>query len=170
MVRERVPEELKSKIHVFNPFFWTKLNQKVTTDSIRSLQRESPSKAVAAGEARMIIRHRQVKQWSKNVDLFDMDFIIFPINESAHWMLIIVCFPGKVETDYAPSYFIKKEEMDRALGRVRKEEEQGGILNGMKEPKEEAGERKAPRSSKTVYNRHPAIILFDSLNLNPRDK
>ncbi|KAK9692716.1 Ulp1 protease family, C-terminal catalytic domain [Popillia japonica] len=39
-------------------------------------------------------RHARVKNWTKNVNLFEKDFIIVPINESCHWFLAIICFPG----------------------------------------------------------------------------
>lgn len=35
-----------------------------------------------------------MKNWTKNVNLFEKDFIIVPINESCHWFLAIICFPG----------------------------------------------------------------------------
>lgn len=39
-------------------------------------------------------RHARVKNWTKNVNLFEKDFIIIPINENCHWFLAIICFPG----------------------------------------------------------------------------
>lgn len=39
-------------------------------------------------------RHARVKTWTKNVNLFEKEFIIVPINENAHWFLAIICFPG----------------------------------------------------------------------------
>lgn len=39
-------------------------------------------------------RHARVKNWTKNVNLFEKDFIIVPINENCHWFLAIICFPG----------------------------------------------------------------------------
>lgn len=48
-------------------------------------------------EAKAAARHRLVRTWTKNVDIFDMDFVIIPINENAHWYLAIICYPGLVE-------------------------------------------------------------------------
>lgn len=39
-------------------------------------------------------RHARVKKWTKNVNLFEKDFVVVPINENAHWFLAIICFPG----------------------------------------------------------------------------
>lgn len=38
--------------------------------------------------------YNRVKNWTKNVNIFEKDFIIIPINENQHWYLAIVCFPG----------------------------------------------------------------------------
>ncbi len=34
-----------------------------------------------------------MKNWTRNVDIFQKDFLIIPINKNAHWYLAIVCFP-----------------------------------------------------------------------------
>lgn len=39
-------------------------------------------------------RHARVSKWTKNVNLFDKDFVIIPINENCHWFLAIICFPN----------------------------------------------------------------------------
>lgn len=36
----------------------------------------------------------KVCKWTKNVDVFDMDYILIPIHDAAHWSLAIVCHPG----------------------------------------------------------------------------
>lgn len=38
-------------------------------------------------------RSERIKNWTKNVNLFDKDFIVIPINEDEHWYLAIICFP-----------------------------------------------------------------------------
>lgn len=42
-------------------------------------------------------RHQRVQSWTKNVNLFEKDFIIIPINEQSHWFLAIICFPNLTE-------------------------------------------------------------------------
>jgi len=34
---------------------------------------------------------KHVCKWTKNINIFDMDFLIFPIVESSHWRLAIIC-------------------------------------------------------------------------------
>ena len=40
--------------------------------------------------------HARVQNWLKNVNIFQKDFIIIPINEHADCFLTIICFPGLV--------------------------------------------------------------------------
>jgi Ulp1 family protease len=41
--------------------------------------------------------HERVRKWTSRVDLFQKDFIIIPVNQSLHWTLAIVCYPGEAE-------------------------------------------------------------------------
>ena len=43
-------------------------------------------------------RHMRVKGWTKKVDLFTRDLVIFPICENnSHWYLVAAVRPGKVD-------------------------------------------------------------------------
>lgn len=42
-------------------------------------------------------RHARVSGWTKNVNIFENDFIVVPINEQSHWFLAIICFPNLTE-------------------------------------------------------------------------
>jgi Ulp1 family protease len=66
--------EHKSKIHYFTCLFYGKL-----------LEVKEPEK-----------RHKTVCRWTKNVDLFKMDFIIIPINFVNHWSLCVVLQPWHI--------------------------------------------------------------------------
>ncbi|XP_034722184.1 sentrin-specific protease 7-like [Etheostoma cragini] len=46
------------------------------------------------------MRHQRVKTWTRNVDVFTKDFLFFPVNQEAHWFLVLVCFPGLEEVQY----------------------------------------------------------------------
>ncbi|KRT80658.1 Peptidase [Oryctes borbonicus] len=84
-----LPEEKKEKVHVFSTFFYKRLTTKPLKGSRRAHPLEADSSLTAAQK-----RHARVKNWTKNVNLFEKDFIIIPINESCHWFLAIICFPG----------------------------------------------------------------------------
>lgn len=62
------------KVHVCNSLFFTKLCEKNRVDDGYEL----------------------VKRWTKNVDIFNFDLIIIPINEGNHWSLFVVVRPGSV--------------------------------------------------------------------------
>jgi len=63
-------EERRAKIHAFSCLFYSKLA-------------EQKDKAA----------HEMVARWSKSFDLFDLSFLLVPVNLSLHWSLIVVYRP-----------------------------------------------------------------------------
>ena len=41
--------------------------------------------------------YARVRKWTARVDLFSKDFIVFPVNQSLHWSLVIICHLGEAE-------------------------------------------------------------------------
>lgn len=64
----KLSPENKNQSYVFNTYFYTTLTRKHITDLPTT---ESKSKT----------RHNRVKKWTKNVNIFQKDFIFIPINE-----------------------------------------------------------------------------------------
>ncbi|KAI9885554.1 MAG: hypothetical protein M1823_002653 [Watsoniomyces obsoletus] len=64
------PEQLK-RIYTFNTFFYERLTSN--------------------GRRAKTVNYDAVSKWTSKVDIFSLDFIIVPINESAHWYLAVVC-------------------------------------------------------------------------------
>uniref|UniRef100_A0A8C6TYB7 Ubiquitin-like protease family profile domain-containing protein n=1 Tax=Neogobius melanostomus TaxID=47308 RepID=A0A8C6TYB7_9GOBI len=83
LVLERLKKEDAQRIHVFSSFFYKRLNQ-----------RERRCGADPSNLPIQKKKHNRVKTWTRHVDLFQKDFIFVPINESAHWYLAVICFPG----------------------------------------------------------------------------
>uniref|UniRef100_A0A3Q3XIP0 Sentrin-specific protease 6 n=1 Tax=Mola mola TaxID=94237 RepID=A0A3Q3XIP0_MOLML len=83
LVLEKLKKEDAQKIHVFSSFFYKRLNQRE--------RRNVPDTTNLPIQKR---KHNRVKTWTRHVDLFQKDFIFVPINESAHWYLAVICFPG----------------------------------------------------------------------------
>lgn len=83
--QEIMSPEQRERTHIFSSFFYKRL----TATSARQRHIERELKMTAAQK-----RHNRVKSWTKNVDLFDKDFIVIPINELSHWFLAVICFPG----------------------------------------------------------------------------
>lgn len=75
--------EQREKSHVFSQFFYKRLT---------TMNKEKDQKLSAAQK-----RHSRVASWTKNINIFDKDFIIIPINEQSHWFLAIICFPNLTE-------------------------------------------------------------------------
>lgn len=48
-------------------------------------------------------RHSQVKKWTRNVDIFEKDFVFVPINEASHWYLAVICYPGLKQEQFESS-------------------------------------------------------------------
>ncbi|KAJ8931084.1 hypothetical protein NQ314_016048 [Rhamnusium bicolor] len=86
---ENLPADQKLKVHTFSTFFYKRL----TTKPIKASRKSQPSELDPTLTAAQK-RHARVKTWTKNVNLFEKEFIIVPINENAHWFLAIICFPG----------------------------------------------------------------------------
>lgn len=80
---ERLKKEDALRSHVFSSFFYKRLNQ-----------RERRNATDTANLPIQKRKHNRVKTWTRHVDLFQKDFIFVPINESAHWYLAVICFPG----------------------------------------------------------------------------
>ncbi|XP_028252616.1 sentrin-specific protease 6 isoform X2 [Parambassis ranga] len=83
LVLEKLKKEDAQRIHIFSSFFYKRLNQRE--------RRNDPDATHLPIQKR---KHNRVKTWTRHVDLFQKDFIFVPINESAHWYLAIICFPG----------------------------------------------------------------------------
>lgn len=81
---EMLSAEERQRTHIFSQFFYKRL----TTMSTR--QRHDKDAKLTASQK----RHARVKKWTKNVNLFEKDYIIIPINEQSHWFLAIICFPA----------------------------------------------------------------------------
>ncbi|KAF2585504.1 hypothetical protein F2Q70_00034009, partial [Brassica cretica] len=80
-LKSRIRPEERGRFHFFNCFFFRKL---------ANLDKGSPS-SFGGREA-----YQRVQKWTKNVELFEKDYIFIPINFSFHWSLIIICHPGEL--------------------------------------------------------------------------
>jgi len=79
------PEE-RDKVHMFSTYFYgalTKTKKGVDFEKDRSLT-----------EAQR--QYKRVERWTKNIDLFEKDMVIFPICVESHWLLIIAIKPGLI--------------------------------------------------------------------------
>ena len=66
-----LPPEKRDKVHAFSCLFYPKLKEL-----------RNPREA-----------HEAISRWTKNVDIFTMDYVFVPINYSLHWSLCVVVRP-----------------------------------------------------------------------------
>ncbi|KAL8681367.1 MAG: hypothetical protein Q9186_002510 [Xanthomendoza sp. 1 TL-2023] len=68
---EQADPTLSRKVYMFNSFFYDKLTS---------------TKAGNKG-----INYDAVERWTRGIDIFTFDFVVVPVNESAHWYVAIIC-------------------------------------------------------------------------------
>jgi sentrin-specific protease 7 len=68
-------------VHVFNSFFWNRLTSKSA-----NLNGKAGQVSIDMIIYLFIsIYQGAVRSWTKDVNIFDKDFVLIPINEDAHW-------------------------------------------------------------------------------------
>ncbi|XP_043814410.1 probable ubiquitin-like-specific protease 2A isoform X2 [Manihot esculenta] len=80
-LKNKIQPEDQHQFHFFNSFFFRKL---VDLD-------KDPRNSCEGRQA-----FQCVHKWTRNVDLFEKDYIFIPVNYSLHWSLIVICHPGEV--------------------------------------------------------------------------
>ncbi|KAJ2946995.1 hypothetical protein O0L34_g16339 [Tuta absoluta] len=89
LLHEVLTHSQREKTHIFSTFFYKRLTTKPSKVNRCSNPHEWDSNLTPAQK-----RHLRVKTWTKNVNIFDKDFIVVPINENCHWFVAIICFPS----------------------------------------------------------------------------
>ena len=77
----------RNRTHIFSTFFYKRLTMRTKYNYISQADTEN-----ASNRAQM--RYDRVKRWTKNVNIFEKDFVIVPINQHSHWFVAVICFPG----------------------------------------------------------------------------
>ncbi|XP_063067908.1 sentrin-specific protease 7b isoform X2 [Engraulis encrasicolus] len=81
LLQEKASHEMRERSHVFSSFFY------------KQLTRKDASEDASEGSVEYR-RHQKVRTWTRHVDIFDKDYIFVPVNQEAHWYLVVICFPG----------------------------------------------------------------------------
>ncbi|KAM4731208.1 sentrin-specific protease 7 isoform 2-T3 [Anableps anableps] len=74
---------ISKRSHIFSSFFYKQLTR-----------RDNASEGGNNESCQRQRRHQRVKTWTRHVDIFDKDFLFVPVNQEAHWYLVVICFPG----------------------------------------------------------------------------
>ncbi|RAH80566.1 cysteine proteinase [Aspergillus japonicus CBS 114.51] len=81
----RTNEEVAKRVYFFNSFFY---------DTLMNVPRGKKG-----------INYDGVQKWTRNVDIFNHDFVVVPINEHAHWYVAIICNLPKLQDLAEPQVF-----------------------------------------------------------------
>ncbi|KAK2840013.1 hypothetical protein Q5P01_013753 [Channa striata] len=77
--------------HIFSSFFYKQLTR-----------RDNANEGTTSDSCQRQRRHQRVKTWTRHVDIFKKDFLFVPVNQEAHWYLVVICFPGLYEPNIEP--------------------------------------------------------------------
>ncbi|KAM4559905.1 sentrin-specific protease 7b isoform 3-T5 [Odontesthes bonariensis] len=83
LLLEGVGGPVAQRSHVFSSFFFKQLSR-----------RRAAGEDGAPSVPDRHVRHQRVKTWTRHQDIFTKDFLFVPVNQEAHWFLVVVCFPG----------------------------------------------------------------------------
>ncbi|KAI2793937.1 hypothetical protein POX_a00525 [Penicillium oxalicum] len=78
---DRTRPDVAKRVYFFNSYFFATLTNKGPRE----------------------INYDAVEKWTRNVDLFSYDYIVVPINQSAHWYVAIICNLPRLVQDAAGS-------------------------------------------------------------------
>uniref|UniRef100_A0A8C7IZW1 Ubiquitin-like protease family profile domain-containing protein n=1 Tax=Oncorhynchus kisutch TaxID=8019 RepID=A0A8C7IZW1_ONCKI len=171
LLLERVPQDVADRAHVFSSFFYKQLTRRDNASE--------DSTSVSAQRR----RHQRVKTWTRHVDIFQKDFLFVPVNQEAHWYLVVICFPGleepQCEEGSSPASLrgTGGEKPDEAQA----EEEASGSkkLNGISEVTPESistdNQDKLTVTGMYVYMhisslRRPCILIMNSLKFSLHER
>lgn len=80
LLKEVCKEEIIPKIHIFDSIFHAQLENVFKQDTI--------------DEEKLL----QIRKWYEGVDIFDKQFLIFPVCSGQHWFALVACYPAAVQS------------------------------------------------------------------------
>ncbi len=118
------------------------------------------------GTERMDETYKRVERWTKNIDLFEKELVVVPINEGEHWSVVFLLQPclllswtpsGGADADVNAIVDGKRPGDNRAQS--SKETEAAEV--------EQQGEKAVSSASRKM---RPAVLFFDSLGYHSKNK
>uniref|UniRef100_A0A3Q1B4D6 Ubiquitin-like protease family profile domain-containing protein n=1 Tax=Amphiprion ocellaris TaxID=80972 RepID=A0A3Q1B4D6_AMPOC len=100
-------------IHIFSSFFYKQLTR-----------RDNASEGTNSDSCQRQRRHQRVKTWTRHVDIFKKDFLFVPVNQEAHWYLVVICFPG-MEEPKVEAWIDSESQKGKSVESQRQDEAQG---------------------------------------------
>jgi Ulp1 family protease len=92
----------------------------------------------------------RVRKWTKYINIFDKKFLFIPVNNNAHWSMVVVCNPGNIEMTNHDDEIDNNVKQDNVGGNhhwnTGGETECGGDVKE-RSPKENKDKRKGKKPS-----------------------
>ncbi|XP_060767692.1 sentrin-specific protease 7b [Neoarius graeffei] len=142
---ERADRDVANRSHIFSSFFYKQLTRKANS-----------SEGEAGGTAQYR-RHGRVRTWTRNVDIFSKDYLFIPVNQEAHWYLVVICFPGLLQTECVPW---KKSQTESSVDDP-KGKPKDSTLKSTNLP-----DCTVLTCQRNMVTRRPCILIMDSLKLS----
>ncbi|XP_056116668.1 sentrin-specific protease 7 isoform X2 [Rhinichthys klamathensis goyatoka] len=159
---QKAPRASVHRSHVFSSFFYKQLTRR---DNANEDSTSTPAQ---------VRRHQRVRTWTRHVDIFDKDFLFVPVNQEAHWYLVVICFPGLEEPQYV------KRDGSEGLGESEGEIHGENRSNSDEDKTTDDSRIKSSTShplncTENTCKRHtvckrPCILIMDSLKLSVHER
>ncbi|KAK9969378.1 hypothetical protein ABG768_027556 [Culter alburnus] len=167
MVR-KAPQASVNRSHVFSSFFYKQLTRR---DNANEDSTSTPAQ---------VRRHQRVRTWTRHVDIFDKDFLFVPVNQEAHWYLVVICFPGLEEPQYVKRDGSVQSDGSEGLGESEVEIHGENRSNSDDDKNTDDSHIKSSTShtlncTENTCKRHtvckrPCILIMDSLKLSVHER
>lgn len=165
---QNASESMAQRSHIFSSFFYKQLTR-----------RDNASEGSSSESCQRQKRYQRVRTWTRHVDIFSKDFIFVPVNQEAHWYLVVICFPG-LEEPKTESFSQNPDDMQESESSNDNEVNQTETTETdlSNATKEEAPKESVPGpvncteqtcQRKTICKR-PCIVVMDSLKRSAHER
>lgn len=165
---QNASESMAQRSHIFSSFFYKQLTR-----------RDNASEGGNSESCQRQKRYQRVRTWTRHVDIFSKDFIFVPVNQEAHWYLVVICFPG-LEEPKTESFSQNQDDMQGSESSNDNEANQSETTETdlSNATKEEAPKDSVPGpvncteqtcQRKTICKR-PCILVMDSLKRSAHER
>jgi hypothetical protein len=95
-----------SRLYFFNSFFYKKLAEGLPmgrkppplSPEAQALADDEAAASLGGnlpdGALRSLRAFDRVRRWTREVDVFERDYLFIPVHDALHWSLVVVCHPG----------------------------------------------------------------------------
>jgi Ulp1 family protease len=86
-----LPSEMEQSSHIFSSFFLEKLISEILKDEM--IGEKDMAYLVEFARERVRENYKNVKRWTKKIDIFEKKVLVVPINAFKHWFTVLVLRP-----------------------------------------------------------------------------